>query len=173
MEYPRREQENEMEKTNTVDELLEKTCYVIDFLPEQVKPDIDGQYFDVEYYLLNSEKHFSLKDRFVNVILKMMCYYHVSIQWNGWIDRPSPQTIEEAINTIMENHSGWMNVLLPEKNTLLVFEWDCLNLSVYNPPEEVQSILQKIVVSEGLFWWIPPNPTDTEIFVSAEHGMPL
>ncbi len=81
-----------------------------------------------------------------------MCYHHVSIQWKGWIDRPSPQAVEKAINMIMENHSGWLNVLLPEKNTLVVFEWDCLNLSVYNSPEEVQSIMQKIAASEGLFW---------------------
>lgn len=74
-----------MEQTDKIDELLGTTCYVIDFLPEQVKPDTGGQFFDVEYYLLNSEKHFSMKDRFVNVILKLMCYYHVSIQWKGWI----------------------------------------------------------------------------------------
>lgn len=135
-----------------IDELLKRPCYVIDFLPEQVKPCADSQFFDVECYLLNSEKHFSLKDRFENVILKLMCYYHVSIQWDGWIDRPSPQTIGEALNIIMENHSGWLNVLLPEENTLVVFEWDSLNLSVYNPSENVQSLMLKIAVSEGLFW---------------------
>lgn len=52
-----------MEQANKVDELLEKSCYVIDFLPKQVKPDTGGQYFDIEYYLLNSEKHFSLSFR--------------------------------------------------------------------------------------------------------------
>lgn len=143
-----------MEQTNRIDELLGKPCYVIDVLPEQVKPDAGGQFFDVEYYLLNSDKHFSLKDRFENVILKLMCYYHVSIQWNGWIDRPSPQTIGEAINTIMDNHSGWLNVLLPEENALVVFEWDSLNLS-YNPSKKVQTLMQKIAVSEGLFFRKP------------------
>lgn len=142
-----------MEQTKIIDELLEKTCYVIDFLPEQVKPDARGQFFDVEYYLLNSDKHFFLKDKFVNIILKLMCYYHVSIQWEGWIDRPSPQKVEEAVSTIMDNHSGWLNILLPEENVLVVFEWDCLNLSVYNPSEKVQTLMQKIAGSEGMFWW--------------------
>ena len=140
---------------NKIDELLEKPCYVIDFLPEQIRSDAGGQFFDVEYYLLNSDKHFSLKDKFVNIILKLMCYYHVFIQWNGWIDRPSPKTVEEAVNTIMDDHSGWLNVLLPEENVLVVFEWDSLNLSVYNPSEKVQTLMQKIAVSEGLFWWKP------------------
>lgn len=105
-----------MEQTNRIDELLEKPCYVIDFLPEQVKPDAGGQFFDVEYYLLGSDKHFFLKDKFVNIILKLMCYYHVSLQWEGWIDRLSLQTVEEAVSTIMDNHSGWLNVFLPEEN---------------------------------------------------------
>ena len=137
---------------NQIDGLLEKSCYIIDFLPEQVKTDAGGQFFDVEYYLLNSEKHFSLKDRFVNVILKLMCYYHVSIYWGGWIDRPTPQLVEETVDTIMDNHSGWLNVLLPEENVLVVFEWDCLNLSVYNPTVEIQTLMEKIAFSEGLFW---------------------
>lgn len=142
-----------MEQMAKIDELLEKTCYVIDFIPEQVKPDAGGQFFDVEDYLLkNTEKHCLLKDRFVNVILKLMCYYHVSIRWNGYIDRPSPQIVEEVVRTIMDNHSGCLNVLLPDENVLVVFEWDSLNLSVYNPSEKMQTIMEKISISEGLFF---------------------
>lgn len=135
-----------------IDTLLEKPCYIMDFLPEQVKPDNGGQFFDVEYYMLNSEKYIGLKDRFVAVILKLMCYYHVAILWSGWVDRPSPKMIEEAVLEIMENHSGTLNVLLVEEDALLVFDWDCLNLSVFNSPKEVQSIMEKIAFSEGLFW---------------------
>ncbi len=142
-----------MEQTCIIDELLEKPCYVIDFLPEQVKPDAEGQFFEVEYYLLNSDKHFLLKDKFVNIILKLMCYYHVCIQWKGWIDRPSPQKVEEAVSTIMDKHSGWLNILLPEENVLVVFEWDSLSLAVYNSSVEMQTLMQKIAGSEGLFWW--------------------
>ena len=58
-----------MEQTvSKIEELLEKPCYVIDFLPEQVKPSSRGQFFDVECYLLNSDKHFLLKDKFVNIM---------------------------------------------------------------------------------------------------------
>lgn len=138
--------------TEKIDALLEKPCYIIDFLPEQVEPNNGGQFFDVEYYLLNSDKHIGLKDRFVSVILKLMCYYHVAILWSGWVDRPSPKMIEEAVCEIMENHSGTLNVLFVEKDALLVFDWDCLNLSVYNPSEKVQQLLEQIAFSEGLFW---------------------
>lgn len=142
-----------MEQTvSKIEELLEKPCYVIDFLPEQVKPSSRGQFFDVECYLLNSDKHFLLKDKFVNIIIKLMCYYHVSIQLDDWIDRPSLQRVEDAINTIMNNHSGWLNILLPDETVLVVFEWDNLNLTVYNPSKEIQALMQKIACSEGLFW---------------------
>lgn len=94
---------------NAVDELLEKSCYIIDFLPEQVKPDAEGQFFDV-------------------------------------------QLVAETVNMIWDNHSGCLNVLLPDENVLVVFEGDSLNLSVYNPSEEIQPIMKKIAFSEGLFW---------------------
>ena len=141
--------ENKMERINA---LLEKPCFIMDYLPEQVKADNGGQFFDVEYYLLNSDKHIGLKDRFVAVILKLMCYYHVSILWNGWVDRPTPKMIEEAVCEIMGNHSGTLNVLFVDEDALLVFDWDCLNLSVYNPSEKAQSIMERIAFSEGLFW---------------------
>ena len=135
-----------------IDALLKKPCYIMDFLPERVAPDSGGQFFDVEYYLLNSDKHIGLKDRFVAVILKLMCYYHVTILWNGWVDRPSPEMIEEAVCEIMENHSGTLNVLFVAEDALLVFDWASLNLSVYNPSEKVQSMMEKTAFSEGLFW---------------------
>ena len=134
------------------DALLNKECYIIDFLPKTVPGDSKGQFFDVEYYLLNSEKHIMIKDKFVNVILKMMCYCNVVVLWNGWMERPKPKVIEEAISEIMENHSGSLNCLFTDENTLLVFDWDCLNLSVYNPSKEMQHMFEQIAGSEGLFW---------------------
>ena len=146
--------EKGMEK---IDALLEKPCYIMDFLPEQVEQDNGGQFFDVEYYLLGNDKHIGLRDRFVSVILKLMCYYHVAILRNGWVDRPSPKMIEEAVCEIMGNHSGTLNVLFVEEDALLVFDWDCLNLAVYNPSEKAQPIMEKIAFSEGLFWRKAPN----------------
>ncbi|HBF7557053.1 TPA: hypothetical protein KOX55_000394 [Clostridioides difficile] len=138
--------------TEIINRLLEKDCYIVDFLPETVSKESKGQFFDVEYYLLNSKKYCALKDKFVSVILKLMCYYHISVLWNGWIDRPKPELIENAVTEIMVNHSGTLNCLFGDENMLLVFDWDCLNLSVYNPPEKVQQLFEQIAFSEGLFW---------------------
>lgn len=142
--------------TEMIDFLLNKDCYIIDFLPQTVTPNSNGHFFDVEYYYLNSDKHILIKDKFVGVILKIMCYYQVSVLWNGWIDKPSPELIDHAVSEIMSNHSGTLNCLFTDENVLLVFDWDCLNLSIYNPPEKMQRLFEQIAFSEGLFWRFAP-----------------
>ena len=53
---------------------------------------------------------------------------------------------------VEENHSGDVNILFPSKDVLLQFGWDCLNISIYNPDEEMCMLFEKIATSEGLFW---------------------
>ena len=138
---------------NKIDALLNKPCYVIDFLPQKVSKTSNGHFFDVEYYLLNSEKRHEMKNKYVNIILKLMCYYRTSILWNGWNDNPKPVDIDTAISEIMKNHSGTLNILFSDEDVLLVFEWDCLNLSAYNLSENMKEIVGKIALSEGFFCW--------------------
>ena len=136
-----------------IDELLEKPCYVIDFLPQRVPNTSSGHFFDIEYYLLNSEKRHEMKSKYVNIILKLMCYYRTSILWNGWNNHPKPADIEIAVSEIIENHSGTLYILFPDEDTLLVFEWDSLNFSIYNLTENMKEIVEKIALSEGFFCW--------------------
>lgn len=140
---------------NRIDKLLNKPCYVIDFLPERVSKTANGQFFDIEYYLLNSDRHNEIANKFENIILKLMCYYHVRILTDEWIDYPKAEVIDRAINKIMKSRHGTLNITFPEENTLLVFEWDCLNLSIYNPSKRMIEILEKLALSEGLFLWQP------------------
>ena len=135
-----------------VDKLLEKPCYILDFLPRQVPKDCGGQFFKVETYLLNHYERYGLRDRFIRVILKLMCYYRVSMHWGNWIDQPTPEQVAEIMDKIMHNHSGWMDMLFPEQDALLQFEWDCMHLSVYNPDEDLCALLEQIAWSEGLFF---------------------
>ena len=135
-----------------IDKLLETPCYIMDFLPKQVPMNCGGQFFEVETYLLNHYDCCGLRDRFVGVILKAMCYYPVSVQWGKWIEQPTPEQVTKIIDTILENHSGDVNILFTSKDVLLQFGWDCLNISIYNPDEEMCMLFEKIAASEGLFW---------------------
>ena len=135
-----------------IDRLLETPCYIIDFLPQQVLKDCGGQIFKVENYFLNHSNRYGLRDRFIRTILKAMCYYPVSVYWGEWIEQPSPEQVAEIIDTIMENHSGDMNMLFTSKGALLQFGWDCLNISIYNPDEEMCVLFEQLATSEGMFW---------------------
>ena len=136
-----------------VTELLEKDCWVIDYLPRQVPANSPGQFFNVENYLLNHYEEFDLRKRFTAVVLKLLCYHKLTVHWGQWVVDPSPALLAEAIQTILENHSGWLNMLLPEEQALLVFEWDSLHLTLYNPSPELLGLMEEIARSEGLFLW--------------------
>ena len=136
----------------TVDRLLETQCFIIDFLPKQVPEESGEQFFRIENYLLNNYERFGIKDKIIRIILKAMCYYPVSVFWGKWIKQPAPEQVVEIIDTIMDNHSGDMNMIFTSKEVLLQFGWDCLNISIYNPDEEMCELFEKIAVSEGMFW---------------------
>ena len=137
---------------NDINSLLEKPCYIIDFLPRQVPKDRGEQYFQLETYLLNHYERFGLCDRFIRIILKLMCYYRVSVRWDKWIEQPTPDQIVEIIEKVMCNHSGCMDVLFLEKDALIQFDSDCLNLSIYNPDEDMRKSLEQSAWSEGMFF---------------------
>lgn len=138
-----------------VEELLKQDCWVMDYLPRQVPADSPGQFFKVDTYLLNHFEEYGLRARFTAVVLKLMCYHRICVHWGQWVDAPSPDLVAGAIETILENHSGWLNILLPEENALLVFEWDCLHLTLYHPSPELLALARQIAASEGLFCWNP------------------
>lgn len=51
----------------------------------------------------------------------------------------------------MENHSGSLYLLFWQEESLLVFEWDTLSLSLYHPSQQLLDLTQTIARSEGFF----------------------
>ena len=135
-----------------IDRLLEKPDYIIDFLPQQVPKDCGGQFFEVENYFLNHFESYGMQDRFIRILLKIMCYYPVSVHWREWIEQPTPGQVVEIMNTIFTKHFGDINMLIMSKDVLIQFGSDCLNISIYNPDEEMCELLEQIAASEGMFW---------------------
>ena len=135
-----------------VEELLEKDCWVLDYLPRQVPADAPGQFFKVETYLLNHYEEYGLRARFTAVVLKLMCYHRVSVHWGQWVDAPSPDLVTEAIKTILDNHSGWLNILLPEENALQIraFLADHPEYELMPLPNTFPEELRKLQTPDGL-----------------------
>lgn len=135
---------------NVIERLLGETCYVIDFLPEAV-PEDGGRFFEVEDYLLDNACG-SIKERFVRVILKLMCYYPIALLKDGRLDRPSPELVAKATFEVVENRTETLHFWFPKEDMLLVFDGDSLNLAIYNAPERTHEVFRQIALSEGLFW---------------------
>ena len=135
-----------------VNKLLEMPCYIIDVLPCQVAKGCDGSFFDVENYLLKNYDSYGFKERFIRIILKLMCYYSVNVSYEEWIDNPTPETVVEIMDKVIHNTQAVMDIVLADKNTLIQFEGDCLNISVYNPDNNLCELLKQLAWSEGLFF---------------------
>lgn len=91
------------------------------------------------------------KNRIVNILLKLLCFFPAFALWDGWKEQSSPQLIEQTVDTVMENHSGSLYLLFWQEESLLVFEWDALSLSLYHPSQQLLDLAQTIARSEGFF----------------------
>lgn len=139
------------DKNRRLEELLQTPCYFIDFLPQPIPPAALSQFRTIQHHLLNGEKRQEIKNRIVNILLKLLCFFPACVLWDGWKEQPNPQLIEQAVDTVMENHSGSLYLLFWQEESLLVFEWDALSLSLYHPSQQLLNLAQTIARSEGFF----------------------
>ena len=129
---------------NNVDALLQKPYWIIDILPEQVPRESKGQFFEIERFFLESSRLTSIKQKHVNVLLKLNCYYQLSIE--GEVN-PSPERIVEDV---MER-----SVQIRADEAMILSEPDELHMTVYNPDEKLMKLITAISSGEGLFVWKP------------------
>ena len=138
-----------MDKDKMVEELLEKSYRVVDFLPEQVPEGSAGQYFAVEKYYMNPQRMKDFRKKFADILLKLNCYYNFSVceaQADVFIDNPDPEWLE---GKILDNAD--LCVLLPEEETLITLYRDDLYMTVYNACGSVLKRLEQLAEAEELF----------------------
>ena len=129
---------------NKIDELLQKPYWIIDILPEQVPKESKGQFFEIESFFLESSRLASIKQKHINVLLKLNCYYQISI--DGEVN-PSP---EQIVKAVMERS---LQIMVDE--ALILSEPDELHMTVYNLDEKMMKLITAISSGEGLFVWKP------------------
>ena len=132
--------------------LLEKPGFVIDFLPQQAPGDSQGRFFEVERYFLEGKELRRTAKRFVRIILKLQCYYHLEIYSGKWMEHMEIRELATYIKQTVLKKKGYIQFLFLEENVLLCLEGNSLNLTVYNPGPEIQKILSELAVSEGMFF---------------------
>ena len=80
----------------TIDELLQCSYWIIDILPSQVPKDSPGQYFAVEDYFLQDDRIEEIKQKHINLILKLNCYRDISIADES-VTNPLPKHVAEEM----------------------------------------------------------------------------
>ncbi len=131
----------------TIDELLQKPYWIIDIFPEQVPADSPGQFFAIEKYYLEKERIRSIKQKHINLILKLNCYRSISIDEDPVID-PDPECIDA------EMRRRYLYVIIDD--AMILSEPDDTHMTVFNPDEKLLELIKTIAAGEGLFVWQPP-----------------
>ena len=139
-----------------VDDLLERPYVIVDFIPQQVPEDSDGQYFNLEDFLLRRPSYFGTK--FFDLLLKLNCYYSLESSADGelWTFNPEPSALERSVHACLARgtvETSMLYVCFLNRTVLVVLERDCSSLTVYNPTPEFVEMLRVLAASVGLFVW--------------------
>ncbi len=128
----------------TEEELLREPCLIADVLPRQVPAGSPGQYFAIEEYYLSGARRNAVKDRHINLVLKLNCYKDVSLRGET---NPPP----ERIAAIMRSEP--VNLLLDD--AMIASTPDDTYLTVFHPDDELTELLRTLCAGEGLYLWKP------------------
>ena len=130
----------------TIDELLKTSYWVIDILPAQVPKDGPGQYFAVEKYFLDEKRLAAIKEKHINLVLKLNCYRQISI--DGGAGNPAPELVAA------EMRKRYLHIMVDE--SMILSEPDDADLTIFNPDAELLDLIREIAAGEGLYVWKPP-----------------
>ncbi len=130
----------------TVEELLQCPYWIIDILPSQVPENSSGQYFTVENYFLQGDRLEVIKQKHIDLILKLNCYRDISL------------SDETVINPLPEHVAGEMRkryLYIMIDDSMILSEPDDTHLTVFNPDQQLLELIGRIAFGEGLYVWQP------------------
>ena len=112
------------EMKKTVEDLLQSSYWIIDILPSQVPEDSPGQFFSVEEYFLQGDRIEEIKQKHIDLVLKLNCYRDISIS-DETVVNPLPKHIAD------EMKKRYLYIMLGE--SMILSEPDDTHLTVFNP----------------------------------------
>ena len=139
-------------KSNLIEYYLAKPYWVIDFLPKQVPPHNSGQFFKIEKFFMEHE-YDNLLRKFVNILLKLNCYYDIDVcrcTIDELVSNPTPKDLTEWM-TKRES----LRIILKDSDAMIALNRDDTHMTLFNPDNELKDLIQAIATSEGLFIWKP------------------
>ncbi|MBO4382492.1 MAG: hypothetical protein J5847_00195 [Clostridia bacterium] len=130
----------------TIEELLQTQYWVIDILPSQVSNRAAGQYFAVDEFWGQEPNRSAIKQKQVNVILKLNCYRDIALEDEANVNPP----VQKIADSMFAEHT---NLLVGD--ALIVSDPEDTYITVYNPDAKLLDLVRKLAMAEGLFVWQP------------------
>ncbi len=128
----------------TIEDLLQAPYWIVDILPAQVPADSPGQYFAVEKYFLQERQLAEIKQKHIQLILKLNCYRDLSLDEEETVN-PPPQRIADEMRKRM--------VCIRTGDNMILSEPDDTHLTVFQPDSQLLELIKTLAPSEGLFVW--------------------
>ena len=129
-----------------IEDLLQSPYWIIDILPSQVPKDSPGQYFRIEKYFLQGKRLAEIKQKHIDLVLKLNCYRDLAIDEEEEIN-PSPERIAGEMRT------RYLYLMVGE--SMILSEPDDTHLTVFNPDPQLLELIRNIASGEGLYVWKP------------------
>ena len=140
-----------------IDELIEGPVYLIDIFPSTVPRKADNRYFEIEEFFQHNREEIDRK--FTSILLKLYCYYDFWISaWRSEHEVFENPDLGQLTSLIKRCFSGewksreYINIILPECNSMIILNGDDLYMRVYNPSDFLKSRILELAQSEGLFF---------------------
>ena len=129
-----------------IEDLLQSPYWIIDILPSQVPKDSPGQYFRIEKYFLQGKRLAEIKQKHIDLVLKLNCYRDLAIDEEDEVN-PSPERIAGEMRT------RYLYLMVGE--SMILSEPDDTHLTVFNPDPQLLDLIRNIASGEGLYVWKP------------------
>ena len=145
-----------MDKEKLIEELLEKPCLVVDFLPEQVPAGSPGQYFAVDDYFLKTPQLAVLHRQFAEILLKLNGYDDMSVSFDGgetWETNPDPEDFAERVTGL--SGGAYLRVLFEARGVMIDLDAGDFYMAVFGAEKALTDRLRKLSAAEGLFFRSP------------------
>ena len=128
-----------------IEECLKKPYWIVDILPKQVPERSPGQYGAVEQYYL---KDAALRQKQLNLLLKLNCYYDLIIHFDGGqIRNPEPELMKTVVG------KEYLDILIG--GALIVIDHTDTYMTVFGADGELLDLIIQLAAAEGLFVWQP------------------
>ncbi len=145
-----------MSLADKIDDYIEMPTWLVDVFPKRVPEKNDNRYFVIEDYFRKNQKKYD--EKFKDILLKLFCYYDFEIS-TGDGEYLNP-TIEQVIHCIDACFVGevmerdYINIFIPECDSMIIFNGDDLYMQVYHPSMELKKLIGDLAQGEGLYFYL-------------------